>query len=177
MNEILHLHECEYECSVMQCVAVCCSVFCSMLQCVAVCCSVLQCAAVCCSVGADTHKTILPLLHRPTFLSCLLFLSFSIQIILVSPFFSSLLPLRGRRVLERGGLIRVVFECVAVCNSVLWCVAVCCGVLRCVAVCRGVLRSVAVCCDALTFGVCPLRSISFYCLLCMSFQHRLRAGD
>jgi len=62
-------------CSVLQCVAVCCSVlqyvtaFCknwnhlfgahlpqrtcaheAMLQCVAVCCSVLQCAAVCCSV-------------------------------------------------------------------------------------------------------------------------------
>jgi len=33
-------------CSVLQCVAVCCSV----LQCVAVCCSLLQCVAVCCSV-------------------------------------------------------------------------------------------------------------------------------
>jgi len=33
-------------CSVVQCVAVCCSA----LQCVAVCCSVLQCVAVCCSV-------------------------------------------------------------------------------------------------------------------------------
>ena len=32
--------------SVLQCVAV----FCSMLQCVAVCCSMLQCVAVCCSV-------------------------------------------------------------------------------------------------------------------------------
>ena len=32
--------------TVLQCVAVCCS----MLQCVAVCCSVLQCVAVCCSV-------------------------------------------------------------------------------------------------------------------------------
>jgi len=54
-------------CSVLQRVAVCCSVCCSVcldvaplhmavscgcsvLQCVAVCCSVLQCAAVCCSV-------------------------------------------------------------------------------------------------------------------------------
>jgi len=43
-------------CSVLQCVAVCCSVLkciavcCSALQCVAVCCSVLQCVAVCCSV-------------------------------------------------------------------------------------------------------------------------------
>jgi len=33
-------------CSVLQCVAVCCSV----LQCVAACCSVLQCVAACCSV-------------------------------------------------------------------------------------------------------------------------------
>jgi len=54
-------------CSVLQCVAVCCSVLpcvwsilvpegrepamcCSVLQCVAVCCSVLQCVAVCCSM-------------------------------------------------------------------------------------------------------------------------------
>jgi len=47
-------------CSVLQCVAVCCSVLqcleirarvrCSVLQCVAVCCGVLQCVAVCCSV-------------------------------------------------------------------------------------------------------------------------------
>jgi len=41
---------------VLQCVAVCCSVFqcvavcCSVLQCVAVCCSLLQCAVVCCNV-------------------------------------------------------------------------------------------------------------------------------
>jgi len=54
---------CEFACfrlfnyySVLQCVAVCCSVllcvvvYCSMLQCVAVCCSVLQCVAVWCSV-------------------------------------------------------------------------------------------------------------------------------
>jgi len=34
------------QCGTWQCVAVCCSV----LQCVAVCCSVLQCVAVCCSV-------------------------------------------------------------------------------------------------------------------------------
>jgi len=43
-------------CSVLQCVAVCCSalqcaaVRCSVLQCVAVCCSALQCAAARCSV-------------------------------------------------------------------------------------------------------------------------------
>jgi len=101
-------------CSVLQCVAVCCSAFyasawihqiriqcwpiegyimtgprhvsvcCSVLQCVAVCCSVLQCGAVCCSV----------------------------------------------------------LQCVAVCCSVavLQCVAVCCSVLQCVAVCCSVLQ-------------------------------------
>ena len=44
-------------CSVLQCVAVCCSVLLESvqgdlrrIQCVAVCCSVLQCVAVCCSV-------------------------------------------------------------------------------------------------------------------------------
>jgi len=36
-------------CSVLQCVAVCCSVL-QCVQCDAVCCSVLQCVAVCCSV-------------------------------------------------------------------------------------------------------------------------------
>ena len=39
-------HTEDYDLSVLQCVAVCCSV----LQCVAVCCSVLQCGAVWCSV-------------------------------------------------------------------------------------------------------------------------------
>ena len=52
-------------CSVLQCVAVCCSVlhksamditdvYLQLLRCVAVCCSVLQCVAVCCSV---LHKS------------------------------------------------------------------------------------------------------------------------
>jgi len=55
-----HKVECMYLLSVLQCVAVCCSVLqcvavecmylLSVLQCVAVCCSVLQCVAVCCSV-------------------------------------------------------------------------------------------------------------------------------
>ena len=48
-------HECTWlvkiEGSVLQCVAVCCSV----LQCVAVCCSVMQCVAVC-GVNSNTHK-------------------------------------------------------------------------------------------------------------------------
>jgi len=44
-------------CSVLQCVAVCCSVLLELMieaakakECVAVCCSVLQCVGVCCSV-------------------------------------------------------------------------------------------------------------------------------
>jgi len=47
-SETLFVQYCEVSQtdSVLQCVAVCCSV----LQCVAVCCSVLQCVAVCCSV-------------------------------------------------------------------------------------------------------------------------------
>ena len=43
-------NEREREHSVLQCVAVCCSVLQCVLQRVAVCCSVLQCVAVCCSV-------------------------------------------------------------------------------------------------------------------------------
>jgi len=50
---------CHSACSVLQCVAVCCSVLqhttevgmhSGALHCVAVCCSVLQCDVVCCSV-------------------------------------------------------------------------------------------------------------------------------
>ena len=40
-----------------------------------------------------------------------------------------------------------VYQCVAVCCSVLQCVAVCCDVLQCVAVCCSVLQCDAVCCS------------------------------
>ena len=46
LKQPFHLAQSVVRCSVLQCVAVCCSA----LQCVAVCCSVLQCVAVCCSV-------------------------------------------------------------------------------------------------------------------------------
>jgi len=41
-----------------------------------------------------------------------------------------------------------VFQCVAVCCSVLQCVAVCCSVLQCAAVCCSVLQRIAVFCNA-----------------------------
>ena len=95
--------------SVLQCVAVCCSIcgikqcpsclavwqWC-ILQCVAVCCSVLQCVAVCCSVlqcGAVWY--------------C------------------------NTRLISRIAVCCSVLQCVAVCCSVLQCVAVCCSVLQC----------------------------------------------
>ena len=45
--------------------------------------------------------------------------------------------------------MRYVWQCVAVCGSVLRCVAVCCSVLQCVAVCCSMLQCVAVCCSML----------------------------
>jgi len=46
-------------------------------------------------------------------------------------------------------VLAYVWQCVAVCCSVLQCVAVCCSVLQCVAVCHSVLQCVAVCCSVL----------------------------
>jgi len=74
MREIYQINCVAMRCSVLQCVAVCCSVdfvytdarglpicvsvvmrvCCSVLHCVAVCCSVLQCVVVCCSVSGDS---------------------------------------------------------------------------------------------------------------------------
>jgi len=102
-----------WHCSVLQCVAVCCSVLqrvtdggvrlchmcartllhCSVLQCVAVCCSVLQFVAVCCSVLQRVTDGGVRVCHMcaRTLLHC------------------------------------SVLQCVAVCYSVLQCVAVCCS--------------------------------------------------
>jgi len=61
MRELQHSDMLCVKSSVLQCVAVCCSVFrcvavCrSVLQCVAVCCSVLQRVAACCSVYQDAY--------------------------------------------------------------------------------------------------------------------------
>jgi len=50
-----------------------------------------------------------------------------------------------------------VWQCVAVCYSVLQCVAVCCSVLQCFAVCRLVLTYVDVCCRVLyCVAVCEM---------------------
>jgi len=107
--------------SVLQYVAVCCSVSssdtndgigtpmcvmnrvkcCSVLQCVAVCCSVLQCVAVCCSV---------------------------LQCVAVCC---------SASVMNR-------VKCVVVCCIMLQCAAVCCSVLQCVAVCCSASQCVAV---------------------------------
>jgi len=101
--------------SVLQCVAVCCSVHITeeelfscfrtyvsprVLQCIAVYCSVLQCVAVCVAVCCSVHIT-----EEPS--SC----------------FRTEVSLECCSVLQ----------CIEVCCSVLQCVAVCCSVLQCVA--------------------------------------------
>jgi len=107
--------------SVLQCVAVCCSVCqsirvetrwvcCSVLQGVRVCCSVLQCVAVSCSV-----------------LQCL-----------------AILNVPSSWAIHTSPDTKSVLQCAAVCCSVLQCVAVCwvcCSVRQCVA---RVLQCVAI---------------------------------
>jgi len=99
-------------CSVLQCVALCCSVLhliCHKYQphTLVVCCSALQCAVVCCSVlrcVADRCRVVV---------------------------FCS--------VLQCVAQCCSVLQCVAVCCSVLQCAAVCCSVLQRVAACCSVL--------------------------------------
>jgi len=102
--------------SVLQCVAVCCSVLqCvadSVLQCVAVCCGVLRCVAVCCSVLSSAADSCV----AEGVLRC------------VAVCFS---------VLQCVAVCCSVLQCVAVCCSVLQSVAVCCNV------CCSVLQFVA----------------------------------
>ena len=100
MSSILpRISRCSVRCSVLQCLAVCCSVdtcrlflpgsraaeCCSVLQCLAVCCSVLQSVAVCCRVLQSVAEC------------C--------------------------RVLQCVAVCCSVLQCVAVCCSVLQCVA------------------------------------------------------
>jgi len=141
--------------SVLQCVAVCCSVLpcvavasqpaplaistpfsftgTSVLQCIAVCCSALQFVAVCCSVIAAS-PCLWPQAH----------------------------PILIHRY-ECAEMFVAVLQCVTVCCSVLQCVAVCCSVLQWhrslrlspqaphshsqVRVYRSVLQRVAICCS------------------------------
>ena len=112
---------------VLQCVAVCCSVFavgttCDMLarkkilerySYGAVCCSVLQCVAVCCS-GCHLFYACSSRLPRPILLCC------------------SVLPcvaVHTTRDMFAQQICLGRYPCVAV-----YCVAVCCSVLQCVAV-------------------------------------------
>jgi len=48
-----------------------------------------------------------------------------------------------------AGVLQVCCKCVAVCCSVLQCVAVYCSVLQCIAVCFSALQCVALCCNVL----------------------------
>jgi len=124
-------------CSVLQCVAVCCSVeehdscVTSLSQCVAVCCRVLQCVVVCCRDILARNKTPFePFLSRV--LDCIKRVIFAFSTSKNS--FSRISVFRLQHSCRRDA------QCVAVCCSVLQCVAVCCSVLQCVAVCCSVLR-------------------------------------
>ena len=101
-------------CSVLQCVALCCSVLyehacrSALVPRGCVWCSVMQRVAACCILRRHTRE----FSHVQEGFICCSFCS--------------------------------VLQCVAVCCSVLQCVAVCCSVLQCVANCCSVLQSVAV---------------------------------
>jgi len=108
-------------CSVLQCVAVCCSVF-SVLQCVAVCCGVSQHVAMRCNVLQCVALSC-ALLHLPQRASMCC------------------------RVLQCVAECCSVLQCVAECctvRRVLYCAAVCCCALQCVVVCCCVLQCFAV---------------------------------
>ena len=148
MSHVTHLIESCHRYSVLQYVAVCCSV----LLCVAVCCSVLL------YIYPFSHKLFF-YTHSVSFsLSnfLLLFSLFTIILpVLLSLFlsFSQKVAANNKALcVERYQFILLLFhhsvsvlQCVAVCCSVLQCVAVCCSVLQCVAVCCSMLQRVAVC--------------------------------
>jgi len=125
---MLHTHAClslsrgqvAVCCSVLQCVAVCCSV-CSVMRCVAVCCSALQCVAVCavcCSVLQNVAEC------------CRVLQSVAVCCSVLQ---------QGNHTHPRLILSRMR---AAVCCSVWQCVAVCCvlHMLQCVAVCCSVMQ-------------------------------------
>jgi len=104
-------------CSVLQCVAVCCSGYVPVTRsnmCVAVCCSVLQCVAVCCSALQWLCTR-----HAVRHVCCRV-----LQCVAVGMY-----PSRSQI---------CVLQCVALCHSVLQCVAVCCSGY--VPVTRSILR-------------------------------------
>jgi len=131
-------------CSVWQCVAVCCSVLqcvavrCIALQCIAVCSSVLQCVAVCCHIEQKLTRVFLKV---PDFLKNQLIsqksaqLSFLRKKVHSNPSFENSVVFDFRCWLPQH-LKTVIF----VCCSVLQGVAVCCSLLQCVAGCCRVLK-------------------------------------
>jgi len=140
---------CKCGASVLQCVAVCCSML-QCVQCVAVCCSMLQCVAVCCSM-----------------LQCVQCVAVSMCCYCVS------------QPNLRLWVLHVWYKCVAVCCSVLQYVAVCpvcCSVymlLLCQSAkraCVGVARVVQVCCSVLQCVKCVAVST---CCYCGSQQHKI----
>jgi len=145
---------------VLQCVAVCCSVFpltrlilragvlsllcCSVLQCVAVCCSVLQSVAECCSEKRDASRGSYQF-ARQSYRDWYA-IHVNIHTLQHTATHCNLwythcnsLQLNCTEIDMRSMWISQV----AVCCSVLQCVAVCCSVSQCIAVCRSVLQCVA----------------------------------
>ena len=109
------------------------------------CCSVLQCVAVCCSRFPYKESDLSCLLSLP--LECIIVTS-RVLTSSVSMVGVGVLCVGFRLVVCEAVCITgccSVLQCVAGCCSVLRCVAVCCSVLQCVAVCCSVLQCVAVC--------------------------------
>ena len=133
-------------CSVLQCVAGCCSgLHCDFVAyvevvgqqdcvvlCGAGCCSVLQCVVVCCVV----------FVVRRSMLQCIAACCNVLWRGVERGNVISLLKMKGR---GSWSVCCSMLQCAAVCWTVLQCVAVCCSVLQCVAVCCSVLQGAAVC--------------------------------
>ena len=64
----------------------------------------------------------------------------------------------------------LVWQCVAVCCSVLQCIAVCCSVLQCAAVCCSVLQYVAVCCSVLQCAAVCCSVLQCVAVCCSALQ-------
>jgi len=163
-------------CSVLQCIAACCSVLrmcCSMLQCVRsekvsrILC-VLQCIAACCSVLCMCCRMLQCAdytgLRQGVVVCCSVLQCVAVCCVCIPVCCSVLRYVAmccGMNIVGHGrkgygprqsvgfSLCCSVLQRVAACCSVLQCVAVCCSVLQCVAACCSVLQRVAVCCSVL----------------------------
>jgi len=154
--------------SVFQCVAVCCTVGCSVLQCTVVCCSVLQRVVVCCIGVAVTACC--SVLHR----CC--------SVVMCCSVLRLRLNFKRMWVFDPFVHLYIVFQCVAVCCSVLCtvsqravllCVAACCCVPWCPTVRRNMVQwccRVVVCCAVLQCVAISVQTAS-HCnvsYICMS---------